>query len=138
LTNFINYLLFFQKNPSLEIFPFSFLFFFSFLPFFFSFLSLLFSFLLSSLTYSKQSQTGRQHGAARADPPPWCPPSSASSPSPLAAPPLRPLHGRPQTSSLFFVGQLKQMHMTSHLLSPPSILSKMNSNLRILQDFIFN
>jgi hypothetical protein len=65
------------------------------------------------------------------------PPSSASSPSPLAAPPLRPLHGRPQTSSVFFVGQLKQIHTTSLLLSPPSILSKMNSNLRILQDFIF-
>jgi hypothetical protein len=29
------------------------------------------------------------------------------------------------------------MHKTSHLLSPPSILSETNSNLQILQDFIF-
>jgi hypothetical protein len=39
--------------------------------------------------------------------------------------------------SLFFVGQPKWMHTTSFLLSPPSILSEINSNLRILRDFIF-
>jgi hypothetical protein len=44
---------------------------------------------------------------------------------------------RPQTSSVFFVGQLKRMHTTSLLQSPPSILSKMNANLPILWDFVF-
>jgi hypothetical protein len=45
--------------------------------------------------------------------------------------------GEPNTSSFFFVGSLKRMHMTSLLLSPPSIFSEMNSNLRILRDFVF-
>jgi hypothetical protein len=50
----------------------------------------------------------------------------------------RPLHERPQTSSIFFVGQLKRMHRIFIFLSPPSILSETNSNLWILWDFIFN
>jgi hypothetical protein len=44
---------------------------------------------------------------------------------------------RPQTSSIFFMGQSTWMCMTFLLLSPPSILSETNSNLRILRDFIF-
>jgi hypothetical protein len=35
------------------------------------------------------------------------------------------------------MGQLKQMHMTSLLVSPPSILSETNSNLWILWDLVF-
>jgi hypothetical protein len=49
----------------------------------------------------------------------------------------RPPPWKAQISSVFFVGQLKRMQITSLLLSPPSILSEMNSNLRILRDFIF-
>jgi hypothetical protein len=49
----------------------------------------------------------------------------------------RPLHGRPQPRPFFFMEQPKWMHTTFLLLSMPSILSKTNSNLWILQDFIF-
>jgi hypothetical protein len=35
------------------------------------------------------------------------------------------------------MGQPKRMHTTSLLLSPPSILSEMNSNLQILWDLVF-
>jgi hypothetical protein len=47
------------------------------------------------------------------------------------------LHEEPHTSSFFFVGWPKRMHMTSLLQSPPSILSETNSNLWILRDSIF-
>jgi hypothetical protein len=39
--------------------------------------------------------------------------------------------------TFFFVGQQKMMHTTSLMQSPHSILSKTNSNLQILWDFIF-
>jgi hypothetical protein len=38
-------------------------------------------------------------------------------------------HGRPQPSSVFFIGQPKRMHTTFSLLSPTSIISETNSNL---------
>jgi hypothetical protein len=54
---------------------------------------------------------------------------------------LKSGHGRlpwrGSTKLVFFVGQPKQIHKTFHLLSPLTILSETNSNLRILWDFIF-
>jgi hypothetical protein len=46
-------------------------------------------------------------------------------------------HGRLQPSSVFFVGQPKRMRTIFLLLSSASILSKINNNLRISWDFIF-
>jgi hypothetical protein len=46
-------------------------------------------------------------------------------------------HWEPHTNLFFFMGWPKWMHMTSLLQSPPSILSKTNSNLWILRDFVF-
>jgi hypothetical protein len=67
-------------------------------------------------------------------------PSPVSSPWPLMELqlcPWLPFHEESQPSSFFFVGQPKRMHTISHLLSSPSILSEMNSNLWILRDFVF-
>jgi hypothetical protein len=104
-------------------FPFSF-----FLPFF-SFLSLLFS---SSFLLLLPPCTTHSTGPNQRSSGPSSPPKAHPSPSPSPS-----LHGRPQTSSIFIVGQSKRMHTTFLLLSPPSILSEINSNLWILQDFIF-
>jgi hypothetical protein len=49
----------------------------------------------------------------------------------------RPFHGELQQMPFFFVGQPKRLCMTFLLLSPASILSETNSNLWILQDFVF-
>jgi hypothetical protein len=54
-----------------------------------------------------------------------------------STPAMATSHGDPHTSSFFFMGQPKWMHMTSLLLSLSSILSKMNSNLWILHHFVF-
>jgi hypothetical protein len=54
-----------------------------------------------------------------------------------SSPAMDASHGEPHTNSFFFVGWPKRMHMTSLLLSPPSILFETNSNLRILRDSVF-
>jgi hypothetical protein len=115
LTNFINYLLFFPKISKFGKFSFSF-----FLPFFFSILSLFFSSFLLLLPPCTACNTR--------------PNQRSSGPSPPAA--HHPGY-RPQTSSIFFMGQSTWMCMTFLLLSPPSILSETNSNLRTLRDNVF-
>jgi hypothetical protein len=82
-----------------------------------------------------------------ATPPAFLPSPSPSLPSPvsfpmpvikLSSPTMAAHHGRPQPSLVFFEGQQKWMCTTFLLLSLSSILSEMNSNLRILWDFIFS
>jgi hypothetical protein len=160
LTNFARYLLFFQKFSSLKKISFLFFLLFSLLLFF-SPSSLLFSSLLPPSCFFSQTAKLTQQRARTEAEPPCSPPSWSPSPQPcpLCAPPapLRlPLsgelhmsshgaptpamaasHGEPHTISFFFVGWPKRIHMTSHLLSPRSILSETNSNLWILWDSIF-
>jgi hypothetical protein len=123
--------------------------FFSFHFFFFS----LSSFSSSSHSVLLHAYRKQRAGSSACSPFPMAPPSSPLSPPPSffvpppASSPWAPMeaptpamsasHGEPNTSSFFFVGWSKRMHMSSLLLSPPSILSKMNCNLRILWDFIF-
>jgi hypothetical protein len=142
-----------KKNPFFIIFSFSSS---------FSFLSLLFSFLLHAffltqaqgpnreqlqgaagiesppLVAAPPTATAPPHGAPLSPSPSPCLPSSVSSPAmELQLRPWLPSHEEPQSSSFIFVGWPKQMCTTILLPSPPSILSEMNSNLRILLDFVF-
>jgi hypothetical protein len=162
LTNFINYLYFFQKFPCFENFPiFSFSFFPSLLHFF-SLSSLLppSCFLPHTTVCVNRTEVGSKRSASlpNAATPHGAPPltqpvapaapllSSPATPSPvsspwlaikLTSPAMAAHHGRPQPSTVFFMGQLKGRCTTSLLLSPPSILSETYSNLLILWDFVF-
>jgi hypothetical protein len=152
-TNLINCLLFFSlKIFKFEIFSIFFLFSFLFLPFLLllSFLLLFFSLTISSsLTYRTLSRTSR--GAATEllhSSPPWRPSCTLPMP-PLSLSlslypfPLLPLSGdsrlpwRASHKLVFLCGMTKTDAHDPLLQSPPSILSEMNSNLRILCDFIF-
>jgi hypothetical protein len=146
---FINCLLFFSPNfSSLENFHFFLFFLLLFLPFLFL-LSFLLFFLTNNTARRQQSLTSKPNRAATSalsarSPSPWRPPPAATlamPPSPLPPPflsskapwpamelplwPWLPSHGESQSSSFFFVGWPKRVHMT-FLLSP-----------RILWDFIF-
>jgi hypothetical protein len=113
------------------------------------------------LMYRAQDSNSSWGQAAPSSPSPWCPlaapmpppscapsppPPNPSFPSPVSSPwpamelqlrPWLPFYGESHTSSFFLVGWPKQVHMTTILQSPSSILSETNSNLRILWDFIF-
>jgi hypothetical protein len=68
------------------------------------------------------------------------PPSPASSPWPAheaPTPAKATSHWEPHTSSFFFMGWPKWMHVTFLLQSSSSILSETNSNLWILRYFVF-